>query len=366
MAKEEWYYLEGKEQMGPVTEMEIRKRLVATLLRPRDVIWKEGMDSWTRIEEVEEFAADAPHKVTPPGGGVGLALGVPIVGGLLKLFGALFGGGFYQKLARIMVPVGHCALLAAMVFVLLLSIFGGEFAFGGLMAGLLLIAGILVVQFVAHTFLSVCSEAIKNNKSSITCRPLLDALAVLGVFASIYFLVDGVIVIIDGYNSLAPYVAFIGSLSSAAVALAVACVGLNPENANTETPDIKRDAGDEFLGICAFLSKLLLAIAPIVFAFGVLSVVVGMGVLGIGHTFGSMDSESAIRFMGGHLKWLYSGAGVEMLYTIALYPVILYLFFLCGWLLIRVFSAIIVMPGKVDKVADALLEEDGDQTEIEG
>jgi len=56
-----WYFADGDEERGPVTEAQIRTLIGTGNLKPDDLVWKEGMEDWTPAEEVPGlFAKEAP------------------------------------------------------------------------------------------------------------------------------------------------------------------------------------------------------------------------------------------------------------------------------------------------------------------
>lgn len=47
-----WYFADGDEERGPVTEAQIRTLIGTGNLKPDDLVWKEGMDDWAPAEEI--------------------------------------------------------------------------------------------------------------------------------------------------------------------------------------------------------------------------------------------------------------------------------------------------------------------------
>jgi len=47
-----WYFADGDEERGPVTEAQVRTLIGTGNLKPDDLVWKEGMDDWAAAEEV--------------------------------------------------------------------------------------------------------------------------------------------------------------------------------------------------------------------------------------------------------------------------------------------------------------------------
>ena len=60
----EWFYTTKKQQMGPVSWMELRELVESGILKPHDMVWTEGMDEWVKaINQAGLFADDAGASV---------------------------------------------------------------------------------------------------------------------------------------------------------------------------------------------------------------------------------------------------------------------------------------------------------------
>lgn len=63
-----WYFADGDEERGPVTEGQIRTLIGTGNLKPDDLVWKEGMDDWAPADEIPglfESEPPAPPLETP-------------------------------------------------------------------------------------------------------------------------------------------------------------------------------------------------------------------------------------------------------------------------------------------------------------
>ncbi|MFC1805884.1 DUF4339 domain-containing protein [Planctomycetota bacterium] len=86
MGTDMWYIGIGGEQRGPLPEDEIKAMILRRELTARNYVWKEGMDSWLPVAEVDDFAdtlAEAPPPPSKP------------------LPGARSIGGFFRDLAAV-------------------------------------------------------------------------------------------------------------------------------------------------------------------------------------------------------------------------------------------------------------------------
>jgi hypothetical protein len=60
----QWYYSKGEQQIGPVSDVEIRDLVARGTLTPNDDVWREGMADWQRAADIREPFAERP--VAPP------------------------------------------------------------------------------------------------------------------------------------------------------------------------------------------------------------------------------------------------------------------------------------------------------------
>ena len=97
-----WHVVIDGDQVGPLTDSDIRGRLSRAEITVENYVWKEGFADWQRLADVPDFADVAPSSVSgelhgDAGGGfsVGLAAAdeVPEAAGHFGAPGSLFGGG---------------------------------------------------------------------------------------------------------------------------------------------------------------------------------------------------------------------------------------------------------------------------------
>lgn len=70
----QWYYNEGSERRGPVSQEELQSLIAQGLVGPDNLVWREGMANWVRAGGVPELAslfmpaaeAPAPEIPQPP------------------------------------------------------------------------------------------------------------------------------------------------------------------------------------------------------------------------------------------------------------------------------------------------------------
>lgn len=68
-----FYYMQGGQQLGPVTASQLKQMLSSGQLRPHDLVWQPGMPAWTPAAQVPGLcpavAADDARRATTGAGG---------------------------------------------------------------------------------------------------------------------------------------------------------------------------------------------------------------------------------------------------------------------------------------------------------
>jgi TM2 domain-containing membrane protein YozV len=62
----EWYYAHDGDRRGPVSEAEIQSLAAAGRLRPDDLVWQAGMETWTQAARVPGLLPPAAAAAPPP------------------------------------------------------------------------------------------------------------------------------------------------------------------------------------------------------------------------------------------------------------------------------------------------------------
>ena len=63
----EWYYAEGSEQQGPVSEEEFQRLVSSGVVRPDTKVWNESMSNWVNYSEVAPSQPDTPPTISADG-----------------------------------------------------------------------------------------------------------------------------------------------------------------------------------------------------------------------------------------------------------------------------------------------------------
>ena len=53
---EKWYFVENEERKGPISKNDVFKLLQAGKLNSGSFVWKQGLDNWKRVSDLEDFA----------------------------------------------------------------------------------------------------------------------------------------------------------------------------------------------------------------------------------------------------------------------------------------------------------------------
>ena len=91
----EWFYGKEGQQYGPIDEVTLRARIATGEISARDLVWTEGMESWTPLEEIAKLGMSGDFPKTSPsqspyappasgleGGAYGPAPNLPVTNGL--------------------------------------------------------------------------------------------------------------------------------------------------------------------------------------------------------------------------------------------------------------------------------------------
>jgi hypothetical protein len=61
MGEGEWFFVEGGQQAGPVSESDLRIRLLSGAVPASTLVWKDGLAEWTPADTLPEFAPPPPE-----------------------------------------------------------------------------------------------------------------------------------------------------------------------------------------------------------------------------------------------------------------------------------------------------------------
>jgi hypothetical protein len=236
----------------------------------------------------------------------------------------------YEGLATLLVTVGHYGMLLAQVSCVFFGITEATklsdvtwFFYGVGMA-----LGLVVLQYTASRFLNVGAALIKTSPSRLGSPAFTDCTAWLVEVLGIVLFVQKIM--------LKDWSQFFQGLAIWAVCDVVAWIALNPKMLNISVSEDIR-AGEEAIGIMSFFAKMFLRLVPM--AFGIGSVIGGV-VLLIGCFTLMKDGDASLGL-----------SGLKLATVCVCLPLGSYVAFAMYNLGIDLMRAILVVPGKLDKLA---------------
>ncbi|MBN2577523.1 MAG: DUF4339 domain-containing protein [Pirellulales bacterium] len=375
MGPVEWYYARGEKQQGPVPSAELKRLAAAGQLRPDDLVWREGLAEWTAARNVqglfEELARPAaagtagvkgisipPQVVTPPAGPAPVpAAAQPAARPLATLWGGrhffdvlldylrqLIPSRFVEATAQVMERVGRIGLLAGMglclLFGLTVSIQNNQMI--AVIVGIMVFLTLAVLQYGAGKFCAAL-ERLNHTTTYVVCSTaFLDWSALLFLLTAVGVLLGTIVAALEAERPMF----FLYGLGGFVVCLYLAMIALRPESIQISvSPEIR--AGEEAIGVFSFALKSLVRLTPVLFGTGV-----AVGCLSMAYTCVLLFVKSTLDAVSG------AGPAQSILLYSAVLPIAAYLLFLLYVLLVEVCRALLVLPGKLDKISGE--EEEGE------
>lgn len=235
----------------------------------------------------------------------------------------------FESLSNWFAKYGHGGLVCAQVLTVIyfsvaaIATSAWPLFFRGLGYAVLL----MILQYTADKFLSAGDTLIKSSPSRLSSEAFLNCLALIAEAIGIVVLVACI--------AQRSWSQFIIGLGFWALCDAIAYIAINPELANIKVSD-DTAAGEEAIGILSFVVKAVVRIVPFAFGVGALVGSVAILVATIGVLF--KGSEAIV------------GNPVNFVLVCALMPFASYILFAVYHLIIDVLRAILVIPGKLDKL----------------
>ncbi|MCB1041916.1 MAG: DUF4339 domain-containing protein [Acidobacteria bacterium] len=239
---------------------------------------------------------------------------------------------------------GHLAFpVAAIVFVLFGMIAGGRMR-SWQMAGmsLVIIPAAIIAHYIAFKFLNAGKSLIEKSPSKLSSKAFLDCWGLIAFVGAIGTLLGGVFALISNFG-MEGLIFFAISLGVTAIMLYATGAALNSDSLNLQVSD-EASAGQEAIGVFSFLMKMLLRLVPFVYGVGtIVGALASIGFLGwlVFAEYPDMVMMSGIQVLG-------------YVFASAMLPFVTYLIFLLYYLSLDVLRAVLVVPSKLDRIADHL------------
>jgi len=409
MPQVEWYYAKENKQYGPVTPSELKQLADRGEVGPEELVWREGMEDWVAARKVKGLfdgdplpasAATVPAPaapVTPRGRETFERSAAAFERArertsrhpfdlLLEVARAQFTGPFVAATARLFGLVGYYGLYAAMLAAVT---FQAAWALKTnqpiwLLLGVAEAVALVVLQYTAGRFSGALERLGGVAAGRMTSAALLDCFALANIALGLLALLglSVLAVSLEAFTLLFPAVATFIVCQYAAV------VALNPETLNlTITSDA--NAGEEAVAVFSFFAQLLLRLVPVGLGLGVVWGTLRLGYasflvfrsspLGLSAPPGPSSPAGLTPDMTGDLPimgllgQLSGGLGGQKsvlsaltqavsaqemavsaffwLVVSAALPILAYLAFLACHLAIDLMRTLLILPGKLDAVA---------------
>lgn len=357
MADEVWYYLENRQQRGPVSFEELQGLVQAGTVQPSDMVWSPDMSGWAPASTVPDLVPPGAAAAPPP---------PPAVGGSGPSFAersrSLFEGaaqradafphlrvldGFLDRgrnalsedrlssVDRLARTIGHWLYLgAALVLVILWIVLGIKLEeVGFVLVGLVVIPVVAVVaHYLAVRFLGAGEELIRKAPSRLTSEAFLRGFGLLALLGAFVSFLTAFYVLFDGSS----WIGFALALAWSLVLCYAGGAALTPSSLGIETGG-DAGAGDEAVGVMMFLLKLPLRLIQVLYGVGALAgFITALWLL-------VQSFESGSAFFA-RLATDFT----QNILAVALIPFAIYLVFLLYYLLLAVLRAILAVPAKLD------------------
>ncbi|MCA9267541.1 MAG: DUF4339 domain-containing protein, partial [Planctomycetales bacterium] len=108
----QWYYSQGDQQVGPVSDAEVKQLLADGKLKSSDEVWREGLDDWAPVGSLPELGGEQPIAPPPAPRGRQTARGANLA------LGTLVSQWSQAQPMRLLRPAGHWLLAAGLLLVI--------------------------------------------------------------------------------------------------------------------------------------------------------------------------------------------------------------------------------------------------------
>lgn len=387
MGENEWMVVKNGAQLESKYSIQDVRNMVQNSPPGTIFVWKEGLSQWADPNTLPDFQAPPPEEATqrgipvvpdqPPapaapdistkpepsqkfkeGGkaileGAAAQLGrirdaetthaylphLKILDKCLELARKFLSQNLLDKVDDWAKKFGNIGLLVAALFYFIgTAIFGIKnnnfISTPGM--GLIFVLVLLLAQYVAIKFLDAGQTLIAKSPSRLSSNAILECVALLALLGAIATLGGGIFMAIGSKQ----IVVLLGGLGASLVLLYLAGVALNSGAVNVNVAG-DAGAGEEAIGLYAFILKILLRLVP--FAYGV--AMVGFAFL-IAYTAVTLPFKEEFADIRAFSQLTAMSTQVLMA---AIMPFVIYVAVLFLYLSIDVVRAILVIPGKLDR-----------------
>ncbi len=388
MSPSEWYYAKNDQQIGPVSAAQLKQLAEAGELRPDALVWREGMEEWVEARNVKGlFEATGPKEAEIPPKVAELPAGAPRKGSsaaqfdsvlpgvpgqtaldrlrrrpgshlfdvLLGAVRAQFTAQFIDATSKLFVNCGHYGLYLAMAVGFGIALIAGvkEDSLDIILLGTIAVLIVAVLQYAARRFRDALDRLNQTTSGTVSSMAFLDCFALLCMAIGAAILIRKAVVAIRSEE----YAEIVLGLVYFILYQYLAFIALNPKTLSISVAPEAR-VGEEAIGVVSFLLKAVLRLVPVAFGVGVIYATLML--LYAGYLTFDKEAMATVELVEisdvtvAQLPTPYAkacNAARSILYCAAL-PFSAYLCFLLYYLVVDVIRAILVIPGKLDRLAD--------------
>ncbi len=409
MSPVEWYYAHGDEKAGPVASTELKELASAGELTPEDLVWREGMEQWVAARQVKGlFEATDPKAPDPPSQaedpfveGVQPVSPIPTTApgvlpepgptaldrprrhatrypfdAVLDALRAQFTAESVESTSKIFAACGHYCLYAAMLAGLgvsvALSVRAG--VVDPVLRGVVWLLILAVLQYVAGRLCAGLERLNRTTAVRVSGTAFLDSFALLSAVSGLVMLLGAAVLAVRSeayWLILAGLVAFV-------TCEYLAFIALSPATLHVSVVSEAR-AADEAIGVLSFLLKAMLRLAPVAFGAGVVcgtlwllyacylalappgghaEVAALLGTERLAGLEATVDPALAEKMLEVWPAEVTAATATGWIAAFAALPLVTYVLFLVGYLLVDVTCALLSLPGRLDVLAGIEEEED--------
>jgi len=265
-----WYYARNNVEHGPVSWSALKQMGASGELGPDDRVWKGGMAEWEPASEIAGLFGGGSRSSGRSNGKSGTPRAASasrtLIDDLLNQIRKVITASDLDAACRALIQVGGYALLLAMIagpgllIVMAVkadSLSGGVFAFAAFF-------GLIVLRYVAIRLSAACHALVQASQHRLSSTAFPDSLACfllfLGFGTAGYSIFEG----LRQDSGVLTAITMASGAQSLAVWCYAACAALHPRWLNVDCSTTVR-AGEEGIGVLAFLLKLFLRFAPVQF-----------------------------------------------------------------------------------------------------
>ena len=345
-----WHYSKGDQEYGPVDWAALQQMAAAGQLEPRDEVWTPSMTGWKVAESV-------PGLYPPNSGRRGVKDAVvkasrdyqkiasrTALDGLLDHVRTQITADDLEASSRLFIKLGGFAFLIAMLagpgFLVVQAVRMDSIRVGFLSAAAFF--GLLVVKYAAERLSVACHALVQSSATRLSSSAFVDSVALCLLFGAVGSTAACVLWGLQQDSLIETVVWIAGGAQFLAVFGYAGCAALHPQWLSIDcSSDIR--AGEEGIGIMAFLLKLCLRMAPVQFGanaiLGAAAATIALVLLIIGgeRTFDAM--QVAFYSLG-------------FIATAGAVPLFFYLLMSFSSVLLDLSASIFLLPEKIDALKE--------------